>query len=309
LPDNTELDLLRRGVSCAAVLEHLAGWKLDKRESTRRALKYRRGSGEIIIVNHDGRGWWDPTSAAKGDVFDLVRALTPGLTFGAICQVLQRFVGVLPAYPAAARERRSRTRSSPDERWSRRPAIQPGDSAWGYLAQQRAIPHTILTMAARQDAIRCGSYGSAWFAHQCDGAVSHVEVRGPTYKGSLIGGHKTLFRFGAPGGTVRRIAVLEAAIDALSLAALEQAFDEVLYVATGGGMGPGTLLALRALLNDLSSVAGVLVSAADGNAAGDRFAVRQAELAAEAGVTFQRLRPPEGLDWNEVLVRQSRGGN
>ena len=56
-----ELDVFRNQVSCAVLLERSTpAWKLDKRGSTRRALKYRRGEGEIIIVNHDGRGWWDP---------------------------------------------------------------------------------------------------------------------------------------------------------------------------------------------------------------------------------------------------------
>lgn len=304
MPDDAELELLRRGVNCAAVLEQLAGWKLDKRESTRRALKYRRGEGEIIIVNHDGRGWWDPTSEAKGDAFDLVRHLEPGSTFGQACTVLQRFVGVVPAYPAASRERRSKPHSSPAERWARRAPIRPGDPGWRYLAEQRAIPEATLAIAARQDAIRCGPHGSAWFAHRCEGAVTHVEVRGPTYKGSLTGGRKTLFRFGAEAIRLRRVAALEAPIDALSLAALEQAFDQVLYVATGGGMGPSTVLALGALLTQLKEAAGVLVSAADANNAGDRFALRHAELAAEAEVAFERLRPPEGLDWNDVLVRK-----
>ena len=62
---DAELELFRQSVNCAAVLERMVGgWKLDVRESTRRALKYRRGEGEIIIVNHDGRGWWDPTGSA-----------------------------------------------------------------------------------------------------------------------------------------------------------------------------------------------------------------------------------------------------
>ena len=121
-----------------------------------------------------------------------------------------------------------------------------------------------------------------------------------------MGGRKTLFHFGADPTTLRRVAVVEAPIDALSLAALEQAFDEVLYVATGGGMGPSTLIALRELLTRLHEAAGVLVSATDANGAGDRFALRHAELAAEAEVAFERLRPPEGLDWNDVLVRQRR---
>ena len=131
--------------------------------------------------------------------------------------------------------------------------------------------------------------------------MTHVEVRSATYKGSLTGGQKTLFRFGAGGPTLRRVVVLEAPIDALSLGALEHVPDEVLYVATGGGMGPGTMTALQALLTELRGGHGALVSATDANAAGDRFAARHADLAREAEVAFERLRPPEGLDWNDVL--------
>ena len=80
---DAELDLFRTTINCATLLERLApGWRLDRRGSTRRALKYRRGRGEILIVNHDGRGWWDPQSAAKGDIFDLMQFLDPGLNFG-----------------------------------------------------------------------------------------------------------------------------------------------------------------------------------------------------------------------------------
>ena len=80
---DAELDELRAGVSCAVLLErHPPPWQLDKRESTRRCLKYRRGEGEIILVTHEGRGWWDPGSTAKGDVFSLVQHLEPGLNLG-----------------------------------------------------------------------------------------------------------------------------------------------------------------------------------------------------------------------------------
>jgi hypothetical protein len=33
-----------------------AGWQLDVHESTRRALKYRRGDGEILTIDHEGAG-------------------------------------------------------------------------------------------------------------------------------------------------------------------------------------------------------------------------------------------------------------
>jgi hypothetical protein len=154
--------------------------------------------------------------------------------------------------------------------------------------------------------VRDGAYGSAWFAHRDEaGQVCHVEVRGPDFKGSLRGGTKTLFRFvGGPAAT--RLAVLEAPIDALSLAAIENVRRDTIYVATGGGMGPGTLAALRALLTGLQATGSVLVSAADANKAGDRFASQHQAIAAEAGVAFERLRPTDGRDWNDVLL-QGRG--
>ena len=78
-----ELQRLREGVNCAALLERMPPpWRLDKAESTRDCLKYRRGQGEIIIVNHGGHGWWDAGSTAKGDVFGLVQHLRPDLNFG-----------------------------------------------------------------------------------------------------------------------------------------------------------------------------------------------------------------------------------
>jgi hypothetical protein len=308
MADDTELELIRSSVNCGAVLEGMVGgWKLDVRESTRRALKYRRGKGEVLIVTHDGRGWWDPLSQAKGDIFDLVQYLDSGLNFGQVRQVLRRFVGVAPRYPTALRAKQGRGPNPPlQERWAKRPRLRAGSPAWAYLADARCLPTEILTAATAQDVAREGYYGSAWFAHCADGAVSHVEVRGPDYKGSLAGGHKTLFVFGHAGEDRRRVAIAEGPIDALSLAALESSSPDTLYVATGGGMGPGTLGALQAMLGPLAAMPNALVaSAADANAAGDRYAERHAELAADAGVRFERLRPPEGLDFNDVLKQRS----
>jgi hypothetical protein len=141
---DTELELLRREVSCAALLEHWpAGWRLDRRESSRRSLKYRRDEGEILIINHGGHGWWVPQSSAKGDIFDLVQHLDPSLNFGQVRKELRRLVGVAPTFPEALRPSHS---DGPVRPWKRRPRL-----------------------------------------------------RGPSYKGSLRGGTKTLFRFGRAG--------------------------------------------------------------------------------------------------------------
>ena len=173
---DAELELFRQSVNCAAVLERMAGgWRLDVRESTKRALKYRRGEGEIIIVNHDGRGWWDATGSAKGDVFNLVQHLDPSLNFGAVRKVLRSFVGVVPTYPqpSACRSRRRRSRIvRPRSDGPRARALRRGDAAWTYLSEVRALPPEVLAAAARQDGVRLGAYGSAWFAHRWNGVVT-----------------------------------------------------------------------------------------------------------------------------------------
>ena len=137
--DDAELELFRREVSCAALLERWpAGWRLDRRESTRRALKYRRGEGEILIINHDGHGWWDPLSSAKGDVFDLVQHLDPSLNFRQVCKELRRLINVAPTFPAALRPSLADVPDRPvAERWKRRPRLRQGSPAWSYLYEQR----------------------------------------------------------------------------------------------------------------------------------------------------------------------------
>jgi hypothetical protein len=53
---------------------------------------------------------------------------------------------------------------------------------------------------------------------------------------------------------VRRVAITEGPTDALSLAVLEGHRRGTLYVATGGGMGPGTLGALQTILARFATV-------------------------------------------------------
>jgi hypothetical protein len=302
-----ERDQLRDGVSCAAVLEAFA-WKLDRRESTRNALKYRRGPGEIIIVNHRGHGWWEPQSTARGDVFTLVQHLDPSRNFGAVRRFLRPLIG-LPARQVAmpAPRASSGPARSLQQRWSQRPPLCRGSPAWTYLTGERRLPLSVLGLAIEQDVVREGLQGSAWFAHRSGAVISHIEARGPDFRGSLAGGHKTLFRVGGAGEGARRLAITEAPIDALSLAALERCRSDTLWVATGGGMGPGTISAIEALLAALAGLPGaVVVGATDADESGDRYATHHAELANAAGVAFERMRPAVAVDWNDVLRQRRR---
>ena len=219
-----EIEELRDKVHCAVVLERTPPpWKLDRKESTKLSLKYRRGKGEILIVSHAGRGWWDPTSDAKGDVFGLVQRLEPGLSFGHVRKRLREFAGLSPFFP---RVDRARGRKHPDrpvaERWAERKPVWPNSPTWRYLSRKRWLPSAIIEAASADGVLREGPGGSAWFPHlDGQGVVAHVDVRGPTYKGSLTGGAKSLFRLPPKGPPLPRLVLAEAAIDALSVAAIE----------------------------------------------------------------------------------------
>jgi hypothetical protein len=283
--EDAELEQFRRGVNCAALLEGWApSWRLDRKESTRRALKYRREEGEVLIVNHDGRGWWDPQSSAKGDIFDLVQYLDPNLNFGQVRRELRRFVGVAPTFPLALS---NRTKNEPGvpiaTRWMARPRLRRASPVWAYLARTRRLPAQVLEAADRADILRKEPYGSAWFAHRDDAnTVTHVEIRGPDFKGSLQGGTKSLFRLSRAAPRHSRVVITEAPIDALSVAAIEGIRADTLYVATGGGMGPGTVQAIERLLGQMTQYPDALFAGAtDANRAGERYAARHAELSFE----------------------------
>ena len=303
---DAEIERLKAEVNCAALLERLPPvWRLDRTESTRRSLKYRRGEGAILIVNHDGRGWWDPLSEAKGDIFSLVQHLDPNLTFGEARRLLRAFAGIAPSYPEALRTRRTRVPAIPIAlRWDRRRPLSQGSSAWIYFAEQRRLPERILMVALATDVIREGPRGSAWFAHR-DGAarLTGIEMRGPDWRTFSAGGDKTLFRLLGGSGRLSRVAICESAIDALSLAAIERVRRDTLYVATAGGMGPATIAALQQLLRGLSTKGfGMLIAATDADTAGRRYAARMEGMATKASVRFDAILPPDGLnDWNDAL--------
>ncbi len=304
--DRDELEQLRAGVDCSTVLER-AGFLLDKGESTRNSPKYRNDDGRIVIVNHGGRGWWDPhDSVAKGDVFKLVQYLNPGMTLGRVRQMLRPIVGISPT--SAAMPAPERAPPVPcTVRWQGRPKVLPGSPVWTYLTEVRALPAGVVVEAGRQDVLREGPHGTAWFAHR-DRAdrLTGIEMRGPDYRGFSTGGDKALFRFRAGGkGTTQRLVVCEAPIDALSFAAVDPFAAQTLYVATAGGMGPRTIEELQALFADLAATGGRLLIATDNDKQGDRYAEMLEAMAHAVSLSSRRALPTgDANDWNAVLQRR-----
>jgi hypothetical protein len=291
--DKREIEELRQKVGCAALLEK-DGWKVDVKESTRRAIKYRRDS-DIIIVIHEGRGWFDPLSPAKGDVFSLAEHLG-SVGFLDACDRVAETIGFVPSKPAWQRPTRPKGLGSIAERWAHRVKPRPGSRAWRYLTDERGLPTDIVKHAAACDRLREGPKGSMWAAHSDSaGALMGWEERGPAWRGFASDGAKELFRFGPTRS--ERICITEAAIDAMSLAAIEIHRSDTLYVSTGGGWSPATDHAIR----NLATRANVrLVAATDNNRQGDVYADRIRTIAADARAEYARSRPRAG-DWNEDL--------
>src|SRR5260370_26726993 len=112
-----ETEGLREKGGCGALLEK-EGWKADIKETTRRAIKYRRDS-KIVIVIHDGRGWFDPLSTAKGDVFSLAAHLGAG-GFTDACDRVAAIVGFIPSAPVLQRPAKPKAIGSIAVRWRHR---------------------------------------------------------------------------------------------------------------------------------------------------------------------------------------------
>ena len=293
------IEELREKVSCAIVLEQ-AGFSIDQRQSTRRAMKYRRGD-EIVIVTHEGRGWFDPRGEGKGDVFALA-AYLDHLDFRGSVDRVGALVGLSPAFSnALSTQARPRPPAPLDERWLRRSTLRPGSAAWRYLAETRCLPAGTLRKALTGESLREGPHGSVWAAHRDDiGSIVGWEERGPNWRGFASGGAKSLFALG--DADAHRLCVTEAAIDALSLSALEGSPERTLYLSTGGGWSPRTE---ETLLRLIARPGALLVAATDANDQGDAFAERLRRLADHAGRDWFRLRPPLE-DWNDVL-KHKRG--
>lgn len=138
--------------------------------------------------------------------------------------------------------------------------------------------------------------GSMCAAHADDaGSVVGWEQRGPEWRGFATGGAKVLFRLGSPDAN--RLCVTEAAIDAMSLAAIEGLRNGTVYLSTGGGWSPATGNALTALA---ARSGATLVAATDSNTQGEAFANRLHAIADSAGCDWLCLRL-SAEDWNDTL--------
>jgi hypothetical protein len=290
-----EIEQLRRQLDCRAVLE-CAGWALDKRQSSVNAAKYRGGQAQIVIVTHQGQGWFDPLSDARGDVFALAQYLWGG-SFGDARKALRPLAGMAPTLlPRLPQSSALALPLDAPKAWGQARRLASGSPGWAYLVEQRGLPASTLNRAAQADLLREGICATVWALHRAhEGKPCGWEMRGPYYKGFSRGGGKALFWVGELA-SARRVAVAESAIDALSLATLEDWPPGSAYLSTGGGFGTRTAEVIRAMVPSSSR----LVAATDQDQGGELLAERLRGIARASCAGFARLRP-QAKDWNAQL--------
>ena len=303
-----EIEELRNKVHCAVVLERTPPpWQLDRKESTKLSLKYRRGKGEILIISHGGQRlvgsdqrrqgrclWSGPTPGAGGQLRPCPQA--PARLLRIVAELSDRRKG---RAPQSFGQIRSRTLGGAEAR-----VVEFADRA---LSRPEAFPslqnyrdglrdRRPAARPRRQRLVR--PFQQPGFGHPC--RHSRADLQRLAHRRRQVPLPLAASRLAQ---ALPRLVLAEAAIDALSVSALEDLPFDTIYAATGGGMGPGTIAELEALLAQMAMLPGaVLCSATDANGPGDRFAERHRALAEKFGVRFERLRPPiEGGDWNDVL--------
>jgi hypothetical protein len=226
------------------------------------------------------------------------------MPFPETVEAVATLAGVGGVTPAVAKRRRAAeppTIDAPAE-WQAARAPRRGSQCWRYLTVDRALSATIVDQAVAADVLREGICGTVHAKHiDSSGSVCGWEKRGPRYKGYEKGGRKGAFIFAPLQHLVRRVAITEAFIDALSMAQIEGMPFSTSYVSVDGGFGERSELTLRQLLDRTGPDCRVVV-ATDANLGGELIGKRIARIADDMGLKWERLLPPGGaVDWNDAL--------
>ncbi len=190
-------------------------------------------------------------------------------------------------------------KSKAQERQPFQPPVQD-ESKWltvrQYLTQKRQLPVALVDELHTQGKVYADAKQNAVFLRQdVDGNLTGASLRGTyndsSFKGLATGSEREggWFSFVQGEGELKRIVLVESAIDALSAAALAEQPGKAMFVSTdGAGSIPITWLQQQGV---------EIVAAHDSDRPGEEMAWR---LAAELG-SVTRATPTFGKDWNEQL--------
>jgi len=328
--DNTrsrdELQCFIRDIPLPRLLED-NGWELDRRESSRNAMKYRAGNDVLIVGQKEGRWvYFNPQNKEdNGTIVNFgLNHIDPNL--GHVRQMLRPYLGesqnqtpprnLMTSPTAGEREAKTEVRSE----WKNLSPLQ--GKANDYLQARDIRPETLQTYARSIRTENIKHHENIAFAHvrfledHNVFQISGWERKGPGRDGksfSGFSGNKGIAVFAHkerdPNQPTGQIHLCEASIDALSKAQLDELPRQDFYVSLGGGWGRETERALTALI-ERQQPQGIVIGLDADETGRTKSAELQSMLAHHRdgnGKNYEILNVfPEGAkDWSELLQQFS----
>jgi conjugative relaxase-like TrwC/TraI family protein len=174
-----------------------------------------------------------------------------------------------------------------------------------YLTQKRGLPELLVKSLHQQGLIAADfRRNTMFFRYEMDENFSRGEAVGASLRGTggdfkgltpLTSRDAGYFWFQCGQGEVKRVAIAESPIDAMSLSVLEKQLGEkaTIYLSVdGAGAIP------EAALRRVIETGGRVVLAHDRDRPGEEMAWRVASTL----VRVERIKPTVGKDWNEALI-------
>lgn len=161
------------------------------------------------------------------------------------------------------------------------------------------------TLQTSRPPIRCDRDGRVLFAHRDrHRTLTGFEIAPPDGpRRFATGGTRALFAIhtATTAAALRALVVTESALDALSLAQIDQCPADRAFLSTAGAPSRTQCEQIQHAAHALPNL-DALVLAQDGDAAGDRQAeaIRKSVVLPDT-VTLERRRPPDTMDWNDVV--------
>lgn len=283
-----------------------AGYRLDKRESSRGSAVMRHDDGDKIIIKQNGNGhyvYFSVHQGHSGTVIDLAQH-RGRISLGRVRQELRGFWKIrgssdspsLPFFPPLPKVMKDL--ANVEREWARMEIAL----AHPYLVDMRGIPATLLESARFAGRVKIDQHGNAVLPHYKNGAVCGFEKKNKGFTGFAPGGEKGLGSSHAFDDD-NCIVFAESWIETLSYAALFPG-ARARYHSIGGALNeyqPGQIKEEIALMPEGAEVIAAMNNDDDGRRLAE--VVHRAFLETGRGDLVFRIHEPsvEDNDWNEVL--------
>ncbi|MCY1003966.1 toprim domain-containing protein [Myxococcus sp. MISCRS1] len=301
--DDNELQRFKSEISLPEYAATL-GYTFSREESSRAAVTMRHpATDDKVIIKRSGDGHFVYFSVRddndNGTIIDFCQRRNRG-SLGQVRKELRSYMGDVrpkPPLPEYVHALEVADADRPGVQQRVRAMHQPETSQ--YLNSRGIRPET-LTDPRFAGTWREDSRGNAIFLHRDVEGVSGYEVKNRGYTGFAKGGIKAVWASIAKS-TDKVLVLTEATIDAFSYHQLRGGPDHR-YASTGGALSPHQHDLIARMIRKMPED-GVVITAFDKDAGGDKLAATCKEIAAAVNprIRVERAVPSIGKDWNDEL--------